>query len=475
MLRRAAPSLWIAGVAGALWLIFPFGFPAYDARYALVWGYELAHGISPDYGVLQPPTPHPLADLWGALVAPLGAAGASDATTVVAYLALAAIGYLVYRLGALWFDRPIGVVAALLVLTRVPYLSNGLRAYVDLPYIALVLTSLVIETRRPRAGWPVLALLTLAGLLRPEAWLFSSAYLAYLVLERNPDHGGLAMRRRAAVDRRHLVAMVIMAAAAPLIWASFDLITAGDPLYSLTETQRRVESLQRKTGPVNLILHGPTVLGQVLQWPGLIGAAAGIALGLAFLRRRAQLGVTSIVLAGSAFAVLACTGVAIIPRYTMLASALLCVFCALVLLGWRMLPASRPWRRRWQVIAAAIAVGFVVQAPQQRDFLSSERTKLRRESRLESDLQGLADSGAFDRYCQPISVTYGGLVPRLAAWLDLRPSAIVILTEQSQPSHGYVLDPATRNAVINFGTARIPPRFAPVARNRSWVLYARCG
>ena len=101
------------------------------------------------------------------------------------------IGYLVYRLGSRWFDRPIGAVAALIVLTRAPYLSNGLRAYVDLPYIALVLGALAIESRRPRAGWPVLALLALAGLLRPEAWLFSVAYWAWLAidLERTAGDG----------------------------------------------------------------------------------------------------------------------------------------------------------------------------------------------------------------------------------------------------------------------------------------------
>ena len=77
------------------------------------------------------------------------------------------------------------------MLTRAPFLSNGLRAYVDLPYMA--------SARRaggrdepPRAGWPVLALLAVAGLLRPEAWLFSVAYLGYLglVWEASPDPKG---------------------------------------------------------------------------------------------------------------------------------------------------------------------------------------------------------------------------------------------------------------------------------------------
>ena len=75
MSRRAPPLLWIAGIAGALWLILPFAYPHYDTLYALVWGHELAHGIGPDYGALQPPTPHPLADLWGVIVAPAIAAG----------------------------------------------------------------------------------------------------------------------------------------------------------------------------------------------------------------------------------------------------------------------------------------------------------------------------------------------------------------------------------------------------------------
>ena len=176
------PAAWVGGTVVALLLLFPPGFPNYDTIYSLLWGRELAEGLSPDRGAVLPPTPHPLAELFGLVTSVFGE-GAVDLTMVVAYLALGLVGYLVYRLGSLWFDRPIGAVAALIVLTRAPFLSNGLRAYVDLPYIALVLAALVIETRRPRAGWPVLALLALAGLLRPEAWLFSLAYLVYLLFD----------------------------------------------------------------------------------------------------------------------------------------------------------------------------------------------------------------------------------------------------------------------------------------------------
>ena len=62
-----------------------------------------------------------------------------------------------------------------------PVISYGVRAYLDIPYVAFVLGALLVESRRPRAGAPVLALLALAGLLRPEAWVFSGLYWLYLL------------------------------------------------------------------------------------------------------------------------------------------------------------------------------------------------------------------------------------------------------------------------------------------------------
>ena len=61
------------------------------------------------------------------------------------------------RARARWFGTWAGVAAALIVVTRVPVLDFGARAYVDIPFIALVLGALLVETRRPRAGAPVLA------------------------------------------------------------------------------------------------------------------------------------------------------------------------------------------------------------------------------------------------------------------------------------------------------------------------------
>jgi hypothetical protein len=229
------PAAWVAAVTAALLLVFPVGFPNYDTIYALVWGRELAHGVSPDYGSALPPTPHPLTDLIGLVTTPLGD-GAITVTMVIAYASLGLIGYFVYRLGSLWFDRWIGAVAAAIVLTRAPYLSNGLRAYIDLPYIALCLGALTIEARRPRAGWPVLALLVNAGLLRPEAWLFSFAYLAYLAWSpiRGTDETEKVSLERADTQNAGLIRPAFVRARVPRLSPAQGLDVSRPPRHAGT-------------------------------------------------------------------------------------------------------------------------------------------------------------------------------------------------------------------------------------------------
>jgi hypothetical protein len=515
-----APLAWVAGASALLLILFPTGFPNYDTIYALVWGRELAHGVSPDYGAALPPTPHPLADLLGVLTTPIGD-GAITVTMIVAYLSLGLVGYLVYRLGSLWFDRPIGAVAALIVLTRAPFLSNGLRAYVDVPYIALVLGALVIESqrlesKRPRAGWPVLTLLALAGLLRPEAWLFSVAYLAYLLLspsqasavadgaESLSHQRGSEEETRTPLDRADTqsvglirpthgrargvlvsgVMLVVLTLAAPIIWALFDWVTTGSPTYSFTGTRETVDTLARHTGPVDLVLWGPRALGEVMQWPGMVGAAGGIVLGFAFLRRRSTLGLVAIVLALGAFALLAAAGLAIIARYTMLGGTILAIFVAVGLLGWRLLGAGHPWRRRWQIFAGAVVLMFVLWLPNQWDLDSTVHSDLANQGKIERDLSDLADSGAFaEPLCGPVAVPNHRAIPRLAFSLDVKPTRIISASEEHVPGRGYFLKPASPFVIHNFildpndptrFKLSVPHRFKRVASNDSWILYAHC-
>jgi hypothetical protein len=494
------PAAWVAAVTAVLLVVFPVGFPNYDTIYALVWGRELAHGASPDYGAALPPTPHPLADLLGLVTTPIGA-GAITVTMIVAYASLGLIGYLVYRLGSLWFDRWIGAVAAAIVLTRAPFLSNGLRAYIDLPYIALCLGALTLETRKARAGWPVLALLAPAGLLRPEAWLFAGVYWLYLAFSlepapkpgstgRNRDHtsrnrpiGGL-LGWRGERGGRELAGLAALGLAGPILWILFDGITTGNFLYSLTGTQETVEALKRQTGPVDLVLYGPRRLGEVLQWPGMVGALGGVVLGFAFLRRRSALGIVAAILALGAFALLACAGLAIIARYTMLAGAVLAVFVAVALLGWRLLEPSHRWRRRWQVFAGLVVLMFLVWLPNQWDLDSTVHRDLSNQGTIERDLTDLVDAGAFEPLCGKVAVPNHRAVPRLAFGLEVKPTQIVSAGEEGVPGHGYFVAPASPFVIHNFildpndptrfSLKKVPPGYRQVAANESWKVYRRC-
>ena len=210
----------------------------------------------------------------------------------------------------------------------------------------------------------------------------------------------------------------------------------------------------------------------------------GIVLCLALLRRRAATGVVAAALALGAFALLAVAGLAIIPRYTMLAAAILAIFAAAGLLGWRLLAPGRRWRTAWQAFAALVVLMFLAWGPNQYDLLHTVHTDLANQGQIERDLGDLATSDAFEPLCLPISVPNHRAVPRLAFDLDVRPSRIVSSSEQSQPRRGYFLDPASPFVIHNFildpnDTSRlrskVPPGFRRVAGNRSWRLYRRCG
>jgi hypothetical protein len=489
-----APAAWVAAVTAVLLIVFPVGFPNYDTIYALVWGRELAHGVSPDYGAALPPTPHPLIDFLGLIASPFGEAPIT-VTMILAYVSLGLIAYFVYRLGTTWFDKWVGVLAAAIVLTRAPFLSNGLRAYVDLPYIALCLGALYVEARKPRAGWPVLALLVPAGLLRPEAWGFAIAYWLWLAFDLRRGPGGLwgweiAWRRERSTAG--LTWLALLALAGPIIWVLFDAVTTGNPLYSLTGTQETVESLKRQTGPVDLVVYGPRRLGEVMQWPGMIGGFGGLLLGIFLLPRRAALGFAAVILSLLAFAFLAAAGLAIIARYTMLAGAILSIFFALGLLGWRFVDRGNPWRRRWQIFAGIVLAMVLIWLPNQWNLDQQVHTDLTNQGKIENDLSDLVDEGAFSPACGPIAVPNHRAVPRLAFGLDVRPTDIVSASEAVsaeekrklkeagywvEPAsefviHNYILDP---NDKTNFQNLTPPPGFREVAHNASWRIYSSCG
>lgn len=467
-LARAAP--WLILVAGALWsrLIAGPGFVNYDTAYALVWGRDFATGRLPDYGVPVAPTPHPLSNLLGAVLSPLGS-GAEAAWVVLGFVFLGALGALVYALGARWFNPAAGLLAAAIVLTREPMLSFGARAYIDIPYLVLVLAALLVETRRRRAGLPVLALLGLAGLLRPEAWLFAAAY-----------GGWLAAGRDRTV--RELGGLAAVAALAPVIWLAADWLVTGNPLHSLTGTQENAAVLNRVTGLGAVPITAPRRLGEILREPVLLGAALGGLLSCGLLRARVGLAVVAGVVAMAAFCLLAAAGLPILGRYLLLPAALLAVFCGGALSGWALLGREDPWRRRWQAAAVLTGVALMVFAPGQGRRLERLHGNLQAQGAMQSDLRALMTSSGARRGCDPIGVPNHRLVPLLAFWLDVAPSAVVS-AQLARSERGRYVEPATARVERMFTldkndprrlTAGVPPGFGVVARNASWVLHEHC-
>ena len=114
---RFKAALAVLAGAIALRLVITVGFANYDTQYSLVWGQQLARGQTPSYKLPLAPTPHPLLELLGVILAPLGASATVTIVVALAYLALASLGYLVYRLGASWFSWPVGLAAAALILS----------------------------------------------------------------------------------------------------------------------------------------------------------------------------------------------------------------------------------------------------------------------------------------------------------------------------------------------------------------------
>ncbi|HEY4451414.1 MAG TPA: hypothetical protein VGN13_07455 [Solirubrobacteraceae bacterium] len=483
---RAGAPLSIAVGALALRLIAGVGFVNYDTLYALAWGGQLSRGQPPAYDVAIAPTPHPLLELLGVVLVPLGPRTARDVTVALGFLALAACGWVLYRLGARWFSRPAGALAALIFLTRGPVLSYGVRAYVDVPYVLLVLGALLLESRRPRAGAPVLALLALAGLLRPEAWAFSGLYWLYasgwqpaFVRRRR---GGPVRAEALRRSRRELALLALLAAAAPLVWVLSDLAITGDALWSLSNTRHTAATLGRIKGIANVPEYIPRRIGEILRPPVLLAAALGGVLSWSWLRRRALPGAAAGVLAVLVFAFFAALGLPIDTRYAFLASAILCVFAGAGVFGWLNLP-REDTRRRWWIAAGAVAlVALLAYAPSQYHTAHGEIDELARQQRIEDDLLALVQNHAINLACGPVGVPNHAPIPLLALFLKTSPRNVVSL-QVGHIAAGVYLDPANREVETSYvldkkdpvaKVVTVPPGFTETSANRSWLIFHRC-
>ena len=342
--RRNLLLLLGAGVAATLGIFFlrPT-YPNYDTYYTLIWGDQLAHGELPDYDVFRTPTPHPLSTLFAAGASFLG--GAADRfmvlVTMGSFLALVA---LLFRFTQVLLGPLVALVAVAVLLTRADLDFYALRGVVDVPFLALVFGAAVLEVARPRRGVPVIVLLGLAGLLRPEAWVLSGAYVLWMAWGA-PDRLGALLRYGA------------MAAVAPVLWLLADWAVTGEPLYSLTSTREVAGEFGRQRGAIDAIGLIPEYVGANEKIVNVAAGGLGALLALWLLRGRALLPLALVAVGVATFLAISVAGLSVIPRYLVIPSLILNLCVAAALVGWALV--SEPRARRVAVGVAVVAFALV--------------------------------------------------------------------------------------------------------------------
>jgi hypothetical protein len=330
---------------------------------------------------------------------------------------------------------------------------------VDLPTAAFVVWAAVLEARQPRRGSPVLVLLALAGLLRPEAWLYAGAYWLWL---------------------RAPLRLLPLAAAAPLIWMGSDLAITGNALHSLTGTHDLAAQLGRKTGITAVPQVAPRRLGEILRLPELLAAVAGFAFGVAWLRGRVALPVAVAALNGVAYVAFGIARLPLLGRYLFVAASMLAVLAGAGFFGWLALPREQGGgRRAWAVTGcAALAVVLVFFPLQQAGRLEGLRDDIAARDRIQADLHDLVRSPAGKRAlarCPVLHVVSHRPIPLLALWTDRRTSRIrvgfaptcTVVPATPEVARLAVLDP--NEPTPSGAWTRHAPLPAP-AQNRSWIL-----
>jgi hypothetical protein len=447
--RRAFGLLGLAALAG--WLLVPQP-PNYDAMYHLVWGRELLSGELPSYEAYAAPTPHPLYVLVAA-VAGLAGERALVLVTVVSWVAMV---WGAFRLGRATLGHAPAVLGAAFVASSFALLLFAARAYVDVPFLALVLwaAALTAERRERAVPW----LLLVAGLLRPEAWVLAGLYALW--------------------SRRPLA--FALAGAAPLTWALTDLVVTGNALHSLTSTSALAEALGRERGLQNVPRVFALEVVDVARPPvALLGAIGAVA---AWRARRFSPVLAGLLLAGTlTFVAAGAAGLSLIPRYLTVPVIALMLLAGYGVLGFRDLAPSplRTWWRRGAIAAAVLGVAFVVLRA---DVFARLTEELRFVEDVDRELVAIADDPRVREAlrCGPITLPTYRLVPDLRWHLD--DEVVVGARSARRRTQGVALfahGPKTlRRVGFADGTSplvNVPdPGFVPIARNDRFSAYAAC-
>lgn len=468
-------------VGFALWP----SYPNYDSVYSLLWGSELLHGETPSFEAFRAPTQHPLAIVLAIVLYPLGGL-ADHALVLLALLSFVAVLAAVYRLGRDAFAPLVGLAAALILLTRFDFPFLAVRAFIDIPFMAFVLWAAVLELQRPRRGGVVWLLLAAAGLLRPEAWALLGLYWLWMSFGhrlRMPD-GGEGPPSWA--DRLRWAAY---AAAPALIWAAIDLAVTGDPLYSQKATSETVATLDRGEELGDLPGALAISMTELVKPPVILAGIAGIALAVALVPRRALMPGIVLVTGIGTFLAIGAAGFAVIDRYLIVAAAAWCIFAGFAIAGFSALDRFRGLRIIWAAGAAAIVAAVAVFTVTRTLALSEFNADLEWRSQSNASLARVLDSDAVRQRiqagCGPVTTPTHKLVPDTRWILDAGAEEVVARSEpRYDPDADQIAILAQGSRTLDrqafdgdtLATTALPPEGSePIARDRYYSAWARCG
>jgi hypothetical protein len=462
---RRATAVRLGQLAGGcgllsllLWRLYGSPTIGYDTFYALTWGGQLANGDLPQYEVAHGPTPHPLATLVAAVLAPLGTHDAMVAVRVISVVGLAALAVLCFVFGRRLWSLGVGLLFAGLVLTRPVLVGAALNSAIDLPFLCLSLGALLLAVTRPRDRYGVLALLGAAGLLRPEAWLFTAVFIVW--------------RWRASTQRERGL-MLGLAALAPALWITSDAIITGRPAYSFSRTRMIAEHTGEQRGGIV-----QTVAWTARSWKGILhvvpalAALGGLLAGLRYQRSRALPPAVLMGLGSVSFLATGLSGLPLLVRYFLLPGAILCLFAAVGLLGWQELAAGGALRTWWARVAAVGLLALAVSIPWEARSLDRVASRFGVAATAQRDLERLTKTPAMQAAlvrCPPLQTRNFRARPELLfLWYERRPQPQVVASRSLVPRDGLLL----RYRGELQPTAA--PGFTPVVGNATWTLLQRC-
>ncbi|HKE78155.1 MAG TPA: glycosyltransferase family 39 protein [Solirubrobacteraceae bacterium] len=461
--RAELPIVAALALAALIAALLVPTYPNYDTYFHLVWGRELMHGMKPDFQAYAAPTEHPLFIALCAVVGLIGTDG-DRAIVIVCVLSLVALVWGTFRVGDACFGPWPGLLAAAFVGSSFAFLLYAARAYVDVPFLALVIWAAAMEARSPRRGLPVMVVLAVAGLMRPEAWVLAGAYWLWCGWRRFD--------------------LLALAAAAPVLWCLVDLWVTGDPLFSLHATSDLADELNRNRGLSSVPGSFVSFVTDTARWPVALAGVAGAA--LVWRLRAGRALHVPIALFGAGVVTFLATGLAglsVLPRYLTVPVIAVCLFAGYGVAGFTTLQPGR-LRRLWSraaIGAAVLGAAFVViKAP----VVGTLRGELRFIRGSHDSLVAILHSPPVQRdlRCGPITYPNYRLVPDTRWLLDL-PARRVGARSARRRSRGVAMFVLGTKELKRFGfaagaspTTNVPdPGFVPIARNARFAAYAACG